>query len=141
VKNNKSNYRIVLDTNVLVSAIVFGGKPREILDIFAENNVTVVIAEEIITELRRKIITKFPEFTRDFVAIERLLKRDSMIVKLGTVHINASRDADDNKFIETALIGECQFLVSGDKDLLVLGSYLNIKIVKPTQFLGILSKI
>jgi putative PIN family toxin of toxin-antitoxin system len=137
VKSSKNKIRIVLDTNILISAIVFGGKPRQILNMLAENSVTVVIAEELLTELRRKIISKFPDFSTDLAAIEKLLKRDAVVVKLGTVHVNVSRDPDDDKFIEVALIAKCDYIVSGDKDLLVIGQFKKIKIISPSYFLKI----
>jgi len=135
----KNKPRIIIDTNVLISGIVFGGKPRQILDLLAEQSVIVIVAEEILTELRRKISSKFPEFIEDLHKVELLLKRDAVLIKLGTIHINKSRDTDDNKFIEAAILGKCSFIVTGDKDLLVLESYENIKIVKPTEFLELVS--
>ncbi len=138
MKNNKNKPRIVLDTNVIVSAIVFGGEPRQILDLLAENTIIVVIAEELLTELRRKINTKFPDFITDLEAVEKLLKRDAILVKLGAIRINASRDPDDDKFIETAFLGNCEYVISGDKDLLAIGSYQNIKIIKPAEFFNLI---
>ncbi len=133
-----SKPRIVIDTNVLISAMVFGGKPRQILDLLSEQLVIVIIAEEIVTELRRKILTKFPEFIEDLNRVELLLKRDAVFIKLGMLHINISRDPDDNKFIESAIIGKCSFIVTGDKDLLELKSYADVKILRPAEFLKIM---
>lgn len=135
----KNKPRIVIDTNVLISGIVFGGKPRQILDLLAERSVIVIVAEEILTELRRKISSKFPEFIEDLNKVELLLKRDAVLIKLGVIHINISRDTDDNKFIETAILGKCSFIVTGDKDLLVVKSYANIRVVKPAEFLELVS--
>jgi putative PIN family toxin of toxin-antitoxin system len=135
----KNKPRIVIDTNVLISGIVFGGKPRQILNLLAEQSVIVIVAEEIITELRRKISSKFPEFIEDLNKVELLLKRDAVLIKLGAIRINVSRDNDDNKFIEVAILGKCSFIVTGDKDLLVLKSYENIRIVKPNKFLELVS--
>ena len=135
----KNKPRIVIDTNVIISGIVFGGKPRQILDLLAEQSVIVIVAEEILTELRRKMFSKFPEFIEDLNKVELLLKRDTVLIKLGAIYINISRDTDDNKFIEAAILGKCSFIVTGDKDLLVLKSYQNIRIVKPAEFLEIVS--
>ncbi len=131
----KNKPRIVIDTNVLISGIVFGGKPRQILDLLAEQSVIIIVAEEILTELRRKISSKFPEFIKDLNKVELLLKRDAVQIKLGVIPINISRDTDDNKFIEASILGKCSFIVTGDKDLLVLKTYENIRIVKPAEFL------
>ncbi|HVC36334.1 MAG TPA: putative toxin-antitoxin system toxin component, PIN family [Candidatus Dormibacteraeota bacterium] len=138
---DKNKPRIVIDTNVLISGIVFGGKPRQILDLLAKQSVIVIVAEEILTELRRKISTKFPDFIEDLNKVELLLKRDAVLIKLGEISINISRDPDDNKFIESAILGRCSFIITGDKDLLILKSYKNLNIIKPDEFLKLVSKL
>ena len=130
--------RIVIDSNVIISALVFGGKPRQVIDMLSEDRVSVVIAEDMLTELRRKISMKFPDFVDDLAVAEGLLKRDGLIVKLGSLNKRISRDPDDDKFIEAAILGACDFVVSGDKDLLTVGSYQGIRIVSPAEFLKIM---
>ncbi|MEX0668805.1 MAG: putative toxin-antitoxin system toxin component, PIN family [Candidatus Saccharimonadales bacterium] len=58
--------------------------------------------------------------------------------KLGTHKVNIGRDGDDNKFIETALAGAANCVISEDKDLLVVKEYENIVIIKPAEFLKLL---
>jgi predicted nucleic acid-binding protein len=60
------------------------------------------------------------------------------MVKLGSLNKRVSRDPDDDKFIEAAILGACDFVVSGDKDLLTVGSYQGIKIVSTAEFLKIM---
>ena len=127
--------RVVIGTNVLISGIVFGGKPRQLLDLLAERAIIVVIAEELLTELRRKIITKFPDFIEDLERVEKLLKRDAITVRLGTMQVAVCRDPDDDKFIETATVGTAGYIIIGDKDLLVLKEYQAITILTPADFL------
>lgn len=136
MKNAKSP-RVVLDTNVFISALVFGGKPREVTELLVDT-ITVVYAHEILTEIRRIIHLKFPAFNEDLERLEKLLERDALRVELGSSLVTISRDPDDNKFIETAIIGDCQYIVSGDKDLLAIGSYKNIRIIKPAEFLELI---
>jgi putative PIN family toxin of toxin-antitoxin system len=136
---SRSKPRIVIDSNVVISALVFGGKPRQVLDLLSEDRVSVVIAEEILTELRRKVAVKFPGFMEDLAAVEALLKRDALMVKLGTVNERVSRDPNDDKFIEAAVLGQCSFIASGDNDLLVIGEYQGIRILKPSEFLAVSS--
>ena len=131
--------RVVLDTNVLLSALVFGGKPRQIIELLARGLIEVVISEEILTEMRRKISSKFPNFTDDLAGMEVLMEQDAELVKLGNITINVCRDPDDNRIIETGVIGACNYIVSGDNDLLVFGSYKDIRILKPEEFLKIFS--
>lgn len=130
-----SRPRVVIDTNVLLSALVFGGKPREVIELLARDAIDVVVSEEILTEMRRHVANKFPVFTSDLAKFEILLEQDSESVKLGSITINVCRDPDDNRIIETAVLGSCDYIVSGDKDLLVLESYKNIQILKPAEFL------
>ena len=134
-KRIPNSARVVIDTNVIVSALVFGGKPRKVIDLVADDAVELVVAEEMLTEVRRIITNKFPEFLVDLAKLEKLLEVDAIWVKLGFVAISASRDADDDKFIEAAVVGDCQYIVSGDKDLLDLRLYKNIQIINPTDFL------
>jgi uncharacterized protein len=118
----------------LISALVFGGKPRAVTDWLIENG-TTILSQEILTEVRRIIDAKFPYSLGDLARLEKLLERDAIIVKLGSVQVTICRDPDDNKVIETALAGKCQYIVTGDKDLLVLQAYEGVKILKPTELL------
>ena len=97
--------------------------------------VELIVAEEMLTEVRRIITSKFPEFLDDLEKLEKLFESDAHWVKLGLITISASRDPDDDKFIEAAVIGGGKFIVSGDKDLLDLKSYKDINIVNPSEFL------
>jgi putative PIN family toxin of toxin-antitoxin system len=133
VKSSKS-HRVVVDTNVLVSALVFGGNPRIVIELLTDS-IIVVVSQEIITELRRIIHSKFPAFDEDLLRLEKLLERDAEVAVLGNLQVTVSRDPDDNAILETALAGNCQFVVSGDKDLLDIGSYQGIQIMSPTTFL------
>jgi putative PIN family toxin of toxin-antitoxin system len=131
--------RVVLDTNVLVSALVFGGKPRKVVELLSHGRIEVVMSEEILTELRRNVLGKFTDFVNELAQMEMLLEQDAELVRLGGLSITICRDPDDNRILETAVIGECGYIVSGDKDLLVLGKYENIRILKPADFFDMLS--
>ncbi|HTE57914.1 MAG TPA: putative toxin-antitoxin system toxin component, PIN family [Verrucomicrobiae bacterium] len=136
----KKKPRVVVDTNVLISALVFGGKPRLVIDLLSEGAFDAVVSVEILTELKRKILSKFPAFAKELKQLEKLLERDARTVKLGSIQVTICRDPDDNIFLETAVLGNCQYIVSGDKDLLVLESYKGIKVLKPAEFLELISK-
>ena len=98
MKSTPSNIRIVIDANVFISAIVFGGNPRKVIDLISEDLVTLVMAEEILTEVKRIIVSKFPEFLADLEKVEKLVESYADLVKLGTITVSASRDHDDNKY-------------------------------------------
>lgn len=136
----KKKPRVVVDTNVLISALVFGGKPRQVTDLLSEGAIDAVVSVEILTELKRKILSKFPAFAGELKQLEKLLERDARIVKLGSIQVTICRDPDDNMFLETAVLGHCQYIVSGDKDLLALETYKGVGILRPTEFLELISK-
>ena len=126
---------IVIDSNVWISALIFGGNPGKILKLFVDNKVEVVMSEEIMTELRRIIINKFPLFVNSLNLLEASLRKDTVFVQLWSITIDASLDVDDNRILETAYIGKAKYIISGDKDLLVLKKYEDIKILSPVDFL------
>jgi len=134
-----SRPQVVIDTNVWISGIVFGGAPKRVLELFIDGSIVVVISEEILSELRRKINQKFPLFVPQLPFLEASIREKVLIVRLGAQPVAASRDKDDDKFIETAVAGRAGYIVSGDKDLLVLKVYKNVKIVKPAEFLATLA--
>jgi len=136
---NYQKLKVVFDTNVWLSGLIFGGKPGQLIKSFGDDAFLIFISEELLSELRRKITQKFPLYIPTLNLLEMSLRKDTELVKLGSQTVTICRDPDDNKVIETALIGDCQYVVSGDKDLLELESYKNIKIMNPAQFLEILS--
>ena len=127
---------IVVDTNVWISGLIFGGKPGKIIELFAEKRLVVVSSEQLLSELRRKITERFPLFLPQLELLEASIRKDAEIVRLGGRTIRVSRDPKDDMFIETAVQGRCEYIVSGDKDLLVLRNYDTVEIIKPADFLN-----
>jgi uncharacterized protein len=130
--------QVVIDTNVWISGLIFGGSPENIIRQFIDGQIIVVTAEELLTELRRKIMNRFPLYAHQLDLLEASIREDAILVQLGNVDVNISRDADDNKFIETAIVGSAQYIISGDNDLTDIVDYKGIKILKPAEFLKIL---
>ena len=125
---------IVIDSNVWVSALVFGGIPRRVFELVIEQGISIAASEAIFTEVRRILHQKFPDFIDDFEALLVALSANLRVVSLGEITVQASRDPDDNAVIETALKGHASFVISGDKDLLVLKEYLSVSFLTPTEF-------
>lgn len=125
----------VIDTNVWISGLIFGGNPEKIIRKFIDGEIIVVTSEELLSELRRKISQRFPLFKPHLALLEASIREDAILVRLGDVQVTASRDADDNKVLETAVAGGAGYIISGDKDLLVLSTYQGVKILKPADFL------
>lgn len=132
-----SKNSIVIDSNVWISALVFGGNPRRVFEQVIQASVSIVISPEIETEIRRNLYAKFPDFIEDFDELLYILRNHIQYVKLGLVEVTASRDADDNRVLETALLGRANYIVSGDNDLLSLVNYSDVTIITPTNYLAL----
>lgn len=128
--------RIVVDTNVITSAIFFGGKPYQLLRYIMEGQVGGVASKEIVDEYEEIILRlkqKYPAINTR-IPLQDLLVKFEIIRVSSDIHI--SRDPDDDKFISCAVDGKCLYIVSGDRDLLSIGSYENIEILTVGDFLG-----
>ncbi len=129
--------RVVLDTNVLVSAIISGGKPRDLLRKVIFKEFTLVTSELILREfgtvLRRpKFKTNENEIHRIILALMQTAEVVKVISKLNLVE----EDSKDNMVVETAYDGRADFIVSGDTHLLALKSYGKIKVVEVKEMLS-----
>jgi len=126
--------KIVIDTNVVVSALFFGGKPQRLLHYAINGALEVVVSKEIIeeySELIERISDKYSgkkeNFSlNEFISICRLVSP--------TRKIDVCRDRDDNKFLECAAEAKCLYVVSGDNDLLALERFEDIEIITVTEF-------
>lgn len=133
--------KIVLDTNVLISAIVFGGKPRKILEAVLRGEISLFFSEDILDEL--KAVLQRSKFGFPPGVIRTIL---SELHTIGTIVTPSKRifeiqeDPDDNRIIECAVEGSAGYIVSGDTHLLNLRLYQNIRIVSPEVYLAIHSK-
>jgi putative PIN family toxin of toxin-antitoxin system len=129
--------RILLDTNVYVSAILFSGKPRLILEDIIEERVNAFISIEILKELEDTLSKPKFKLTNDFIQIVLSEIRD--ITKLTTTApLNSYldlRDRDDYHILEAAFSAKVDYLITGDKDLLSLKKILKFKIVSPEEYL------
>lgn len=128
--------RIVVDTNVLISGAFFSGGPSDILDACVRGEFKLVLSTEIIEEYQRvgEIFTS----KRPNVEFERFLGvliAKAIFVEPNRLDQGICRDPDDVKFIECALASDAKYLVSGDKDLLSIGSYSGISICTPREFI------
>jgi uncharacterized protein len=128
--------RIVLDTNILISAIGWGGKTGKILEFCIEKKLNLFLSNKILFEvnkvLSRKKFDKIEsKHKKEFILF---LKEISTIVK-PQKKVNICRDINDNMFIETAIEANANFIISGDEDLLSLKIYNGIEIINTNSFL------
>ncbi len=126
--------RIVIDTNVLISGVFFGGFPREILSAVVGQKITACATTEIINEyeeiVQEMINRKQGHINR--AILSPLIKAMEIIEPV--THVEICRDPDDNKFLECAKDSYALYIVSGDKDLLVIEQFGNVQIVTAKDF-------
>lgn len=134
-----SKIKVVLDTNVIISAIGFGGKPRIILELVLTKNIQAISSNVLLAELEDVIYKKFPLLASEFEIINKQLRKNFKIVKpKKSIHI--LKDEPDNRVLEAAQEGKCQYIITGDKELLNLDSFERIRIITADEFLNILDK-
>ncbi len=126
---------VVVDSNVWISALVFGGAPRRVFETIVQDGERLVVSAEILTEIRRVVAAKFPDFAEDVEVLLHILRDLMDVVPLGTVTIDVCRDPDDNRVLETAILGGAVAIVSGDRDLLDLGGFQGTRILSPADWL------
>ncbi len=144
MKKKAKEYKTVIDTNVIISAIAFGGTPREVLNLAITGKILNYFSEDIIDEieevlerhkfgydkLKIKAIVHELELISEYINPERIA--DAM-----TYTNQSMQDYDDNYIIACAFAAQAGYLVTGDSDLLVLKEDLRqrLKILTPREFI------
>lgn len=126
--------RIVNDTNIWLSALYFSGKPAQIVSLIEERDIISVTSGFILQELKEKMLDFDTPSHAANATIEYITSLSELVSIKGKDF--SLRDSADNRVLETAVVGKCQWLITGDKDLLSLENYHNIQIVNPAQFLS-----
>lgn len=133
--------RVVADTNVYVSALLFGGAPEEVLSLARAGHIALHISPAIREELRRVLAEKFGWENSQVRAVLTALAKFT-IVEIPNTEVNAiAEDPCDNRILECALAAEAQAIVSGDRHLRRLRIFRGIPILTPREFLGELPKL
>lgn len=127
--------KVILDTNVLVSGIFFGGPPFQILNAWRNQQLQLVFSAEILAEYQRVAVILGKQYSNvDLQPILDLLTVNSEIVAAPPLTDVVTNDPDDEMFIACALASETRIIVSGDKHLLDVDGYQNIQVLKPRLF-------
>lgn len=121
--------QVVLDTNVLVSAIVFGGPPEAIVRLAAQTSVRLILSPAIFEEFRRVLREKFRFTDQAVYTAETLLRRVGIVVEPRESIELIADDPDDNRILEAAVAGKAEVIISGDRHLLHLGTFRGIPVV------------
>jgi putative PIN family toxin of toxin-antitoxin system len=130
---------VAADTNIYISALIFAGLPRQFLLAAEDARIHLFISEPIRQELLRILQTKF-SWSNNQVN-ETLLQLEScteLVRPTETLDV-IKEDPDDNRVLECAVAADARFIVSGDNDLLRLGQFRNIRIVKVADFMKLIT--
>lgn len=125
--------RLVLDANVLIAAFVARGVCAELLEHCVREHEPVTSAA-ILEEVRRNLVAKIKVAASQADQAVSLLRTRLDVVEPLALGAQVCRDADDDVVLGTAIAGQCDAIVTGDRDLLDLGSYREIVIVSPRGF-------
>ena len=129
--------RIVLDTNVIISGILFGGIPRSILDMLISGQHDFFLSMPIIEEIR-KVLNR-PKFGFDngnaLLVVEELHSLCAIVKPSKSINFIID-DPADNKILECAIEPDAEIIISGGSHLLSVGSCKGIKILSPRQFIS-----
>lgn len=131
--------RLVFDTNIIISALFFeGSKPAKAFEIGIKQG-TILFSSATFSELEEVLWRN--KFDQYISPEERNQFLTGFILNGTPVEIDRTisecRDPKDNKFLELAVCGNADFIISGDEDLLTLNPFRNIKIIPPDNFLRI----
>jgi len=141
----RQKFKVVLDTNVWVSAILWGGLPAKIVSLAEEKSVEIVLSEEILREINRILgYNRLREvYEQAGVSKDALM---SIIVTIGRLVDVVTRlnvvpeDDSDNRILECALDGDAEYVVTGDRHLLRLRNFKKVKILSVREFIRLTRK-
>ena len=138
----KKTLRVVLDTNVLVSALILKGKLSRLADLWRSGRITPLISRETFDELRR--VLAYPKFSLSKEEIQEMLREEILpffeVVDVTEPVSGVCRDPNDDTFLACAASGKAVFLVSGDKDLCAPGKFSGVRIITPERLLAMLEE-
>jgi uncharacterized protein len=135
--------RVVFDTNVLISALITNGKPKELFQQAIKGHLQLVTSKSILQEF--SLISKDHRIRKyasedDVIAFLRIIDKVAKITKIKSQFKVVREDSDDDMVVRTAFDGDSDYIVSGDKHLLSLSTYRGIRIVNVDEMLRLLKK-
>ena len=135
--------KIVFDTNVLISALITTGKPKELFNKAAQGQIQLIISKSILKEFSQ--VAENPQIRKyanedDVIGFVRVINRVAKIVNVTSQFKAVKEDPDDDIVVRTAFDGKANYIVSGDKHLLSLGTFRGIKILTADEMLTLLKE-
>jgi putative PIN family toxin of toxin-antitoxin system len=129
--------RVVLDTNVIVSACLFKGSLARLAELWKGGVIVPVISKETFSELRT--VLSYPKFALTSDEVKTIIADEILpyfeVVEIEDKVSGVCRDPYDDMFLSVAICSDATWIVTGDKDLLELGKYGGARIVTPNEIL------
>lgn len=125
--------RIVLDSNVVIAAFAARGLCEAVLE-YCLSGHEIVFSEQLLSEIKKGLHTKIKLPTPTVDGIISFLEDNSTLFKPESLSPDVCRDPDDIKVLGLASAAKADCIVTGDKDLLVLGSFRGIHVLSPRSF-------
>lgn len=126
--------RVVLDTNVFVSAYGFGGKPADVMRAAISGEFELVTSPAVLTEVAEKLESVLAFDREHTEEVVRQIARVATIVR-PTAPLGVIADEADNRILEAAIEGSAEIIVSGDRHLLELVEWSGIRVMRVAEFL------
>lgn len=129
--------RVILDTNVLISAVFFGGVPGRILEAWVAGRVELVLSPDILDEYRRvgsDLAGRYPERAEALSPVLALIAMHATMVLAKALPAQVSADAADDMFLAAAVTADVAIVVSGDQHLLDVAGWRGVAVLTPRQF-------
>ncbi len=133
---------VLIDTNVYVSAIAFGGTSRQVVNAIVSGKIVNYTSNEIIDELTD--VLNRPKFAYDKNVIRSIISEIEQISELLNDYPEidlVGQDSNDNHVLSCAIQAQVDYLVTGDSDLLILNPQSNLRIFSPAEFLVVLDAL
>ena len=128
--------KVVLDTNVTISALFWEGNPRKIYDLVRDGKLNMLLGDDMEKEIIRVLgYEKFGLSPQEILPFLRNLRTHARHVETKSKISLVIADSTDNIFLECALDGDADFIISGDRHLLDIKVYKDIEIVRAGEFL------
>ncbi len=139
-KKEKAAIKVVLDTNVLVSSLLFQGKLAGIVRLWKKGRIIPLFSRDTFDEF--KAVLEYPKFSLSWQERKNIIEQEVLpffeVVGIVDPVKGICRDPDDDMFIACAVSASADFIVTGDKDLLDIGKYQSVTIISGSDLLKIL---
>ena len=135
-KKEKAPVKTVLDTNILVSAILFKGELARLVDLWEGRKIVPVVSRETFDEFRA--VLGYPKFRLTKGEIKAIIEEILPffeVVETDKAVSGICKDPDDDKFITCAIAAAADFIITGDNDLCDVASYRSVRIIRASALL------